>query len=213
MNAIDWTADKVLSVVKMLNADADRERRRIQANRDRYMATLHTLPRVKNGAAKDRLRAQLTSWIHNQVAAENRFNDFEAKFTSAKLAVKKFLQSIRVTPPGYLGALPLVPAAVVIALTVAIAAMAIIVSTNLRQSKSIDGLNALVQQAVAEGWSPEETQRAIDAYNRATQSAAPPGDPLGLSKLLDKAGPLVLGVAAIIIVPKLIESFRSRRTA
>lgn len=216
-NVIDWTVDKLLSSVRTMNSDAIREQGRIRAMRAKYMDTLRKLPTIANAPSRERLRAQLQDWVHRQVGLENTFNEFLARFAAVKAGAKKLLQAVHIEPPAYLGAIPIiVPAALITIAIVAGAAIAKVVAQAIIQSKSLDGLNALVQVAAEQHWTEQQTIDGINAYH---QAATPPpgagpggGDPLGLSEILKQAGPVLLGIAAIILLPPIISASKGSRS-
>lgn len=211
--AVDWTVSKLLGFVDTLNRDATREQARIRANRARYMTTLRSVANVRDPNAKARIKAELTTWIHKQVAVENAFNEFLLRFAAAKAKVKAFLQSIHVTPPAYLGAIQVVPAAIIIVVAAAATAITIVVVQNNLQGKGLDGLQRLIGLASAQNWTPEQTETALEAYRRTLEAAehagGGDGDPFGIGNALEKAVPVLMIVAAIILLPK----FMGRRAA
>jgi hypothetical protein len=92
------------------------------------------------------------------------------------------------------------------------------VQNNL-QGKSLDGINALATNAARQHWTPEQTVAAINAYRAATTAATQAGggggggDPLGVGTILKQAGPIVLGIAAIVLLPPILQSLRAGRRA
>jgi len=209
-NALDRSVDWALGSIRKLDADATREAARLQRNRAAYASALRSLGSIRTATVREQLRAQLGTWIRTQLAAESRVREFLGRLATVKASVKAFLRSVRIEPPGYLGALPLVPLVVAGAVAVALTTIAAIAVTNARQQKSIDGLNALIASAASQGWSSEETARAIQAFQNATAAAAPPGDPFGISSMLRSALPLVLGVGAVLF---LMQTRRARGAA
>lgn len=212
---VDWTVDKLLSSVQTINTQAAQLDARIKADRARYMATLRSLPQVQDVAARERLRGQLGDWIHKQVDVENRMNGFLAAWSSAKSQAAQFLRGVNVQVPSYLGAVPIVPAVIVGVIVSAVAVMAIVAVQNNLQGKALDGLSSLVKNAAAQGWTEGQTANAVDAYQRAltaaAQTAKPSADPLGIGGALKSALPIVIGIAAIMFLPQLLESMKSMK--
>lgn len=210
---VDWTVDKLLSSVQSINTQAAQLDARIKADRARYMATLRSLPQVQDVASRERLRGQLGEWIKKQVDVENRMNGFLAMWASAKAQAAKFLNAAHIQVPTYLGAVPLVPAAIVGVIVVAVAVMAVVAAQNNLQGKALDGLSSLVNNAAAQGWTEAQTANAVDAYARAVAAASkdtkPSPDPLGLTGALKAALPVVVGIAAIMLLPRVLDSLKS----
>ena len=203
-NAVDWTVDKLLSSVQTLNARAESAQNTIRANRATYNQTLRSLSSIPDQGARESLRAKLRDWIHRQVDVENRFNEFARNFTAAKLATKRFLESVSITPPSYLGFV--VPAAVYGGVAVALAVIATISALNSAQTKSISVIGDLVKTARERGWSAKETAEAIRAAGEATPSA----DPLGLANTLKAALPILLIGGALFLFGPMLQRRLSR---
>ena len=160
-NVIDWTVDRLLSGVRTLNARAESAQNTIRANRARYLETLRSLPAVTDVEAREALRTRLREWIRRQVTVENRFNSFASNYLAAKSAVKRFLQGAGVSPPGYLGAGPIViPAAVYGGLTIAFAVLATIVAVNASLTKSLDQIAGVLKLARDRNWTAAEPGEA-----------------------------------------------------
>lgn len=201
--AVDWTVDKLLSQFQAVNRDAATEQARLKSNRAHYVQVLSGLAAMPNTSAKATIKTHLTEWIHNQVAAENRFNDYLAKWTAVKAGVKKFLQSVGVTPPAYLGAVAIAPVAVV---TILLAAAAIVVwlrAANNVQAKTLDGISETIELARQQGWTAEQTTAAINAVKKAATETEP-SDPFGASKILEAALPVLVVIAAIMFLPRIM---------
>ena len=207
-NVVDWTVDKLLGQFQQINAQAATEQTRLRYNRDRYMNVLRSLSVFPEGPPKAAIKAELSGWIRSQVAAENRFNEYAAKWVQVKAAVKRFLQSVNITPPQYLGAIPLAPAAVVGLLLAAAGIVAWIRAANTAQGKTLDGIAQVISLAREQNWTPEQARDAIREVKDAASSTTP-GDPFGISETLKAALPVLLVVAAIYLIPQLT----SRRAA
>jgi len=206
-NAVDWTVDKALSAIKTLNARAQSAQNTIRANRAAYREALLTLPSVPDLGSREALRARLRDWIHRQVDVENRFNAFASRYLAAKAAVKRFLESIGVSPPAYLGAAPLVvPAAVYGGLAIAFAVIATIYTLNASQTRGLNGIRQLLETARERNWTAQETAAALKSLAEATASTTP--DPLGLKATLEAALPLLVIGAVIFFVGPMLQRRR-----
>jgi len=208
-NVIDWTVDKLLSGVRSLNARAESAQNTIRANRANYTATIRALPSVPDVGAREVLRSKLRDWIHRQVDVENRFNSFATNFTAAKAETKRFLQSVHVTPPGYLGQVQLaVPAAVYGAIAIGLAVIATIMALNATQTRGMDGIRDLLRTAREREWTAKQTADALDALREAAAGTAP--DPLGLSRTLKAALPILLIGGALFLFGPMLQRRMAR---
>ncbi len=203
-SALEWTVDKLLSGIRALNARAESAQNTIRANRASYLETLRSLPSVPDPGAREALRAKLREWIMNQVGIENRFNAFATNYLAAKATAKKFLQSIGITPPIYLGQVQVlaVPAAVYGGVAIGLAVIATIVTLNATQTKGLDGIRDLLKTARDQGWTAKETTEALNSLSAATRATTP--DILGIGGIFQAALPLILiGGALFIFAPML----------
>lgn len=195
--AVDWTVEQVLSGVKTLNARADSIRNTLRAARAAYTTTVRNVSIIPDEAMRARARAELTTWIHNQVALENRFQDFAAKFADAKARVKMWLQSVNITPPGYLGIAPAVVPVVVWGLVAAALLIAAsLIKDAVTHGKKMDNIAGIVELARQQNWSPAQLKDALDKVNAADKS--------DITKMLEAAVPLAFIVAAVVFLGPLV---------
>lgn len=207
--AVDWTVDKLLSGVSTLNNQASTAQTTLREARTRYLLTLRSLPQIPNVAAREALRGELGKWIVKQVDAENRFNSFAATLASAKAKVKAFLQSVNITPPGYLGAIQIaVPIAVAAAIAAALVIGAAIVAYAVNQSKGLGILETIAQNAKQQNWTPQQLDTALKDARSALDATKPP-NPLDLTGALKAALPVVALIAAVLLLGPMMK----RRTA
>lgn len=202
-SAIDWTVDKLLTQFQVLDARAEHARNTIQANRVRYMEMLRALPGVADLNAREAIRAKLRDWIHRQVQVENQYRDLAAKWATAKGMVKNFLQSIGITPPAYLGAVVLAPAAVWGVVAAGLGLVAIVIAANTNQTKALDCISNITRAAAQQGWTAAETAKALAACRDAVATTTP--DPLGFKGALEAALPLALVVGALLIFAPMLQ--------
>jgi hypothetical protein len=202
--AVDWTVDKLLSGIQTLNARAESAQNTIRANRATYLETLRSLGSITDVGAREALRSKLREWVYKQVEVENRFNSFATGYTAAKAAAKKFLTSIGVAAPSYLGALPAiaVPVAVWGGVAIGLTVIAAIVLMNATQSKGIGAIRDLLETARAQNWTAQQTSDALKSLAAAESENRP--DILGVGGILKAALPLILiGGALFLFGPAL----------
>jgi len=203
-NVVDWTVDKLLSGIRTLNARAESAQNTIRANRAAYTSAVRSLPSVPDVGAREALRAKLRDWIHRQVAVENRFNSFASNFMAAKAQTKRFLQSMDVTPPAYLGQVQIaIPAVVYGAIAVGLAVIATIMALNATQTRGIGVIRDLLATAKANSWTARETADALKQLESATTGTTP--DPLGLSRVLSAALPILLVGGALFLFGPMLQ--------
>jgi len=189
--------EKLLSGIATLNAKMEHAQGTIRANRANYMATLRSLPQIQDVAAREAVRAQLAAWIPKQVDTENRFNALAQTYTVAKAKIKAFLQSVGVTPPGYLGALPAVAVPVLIwgAVAAGLITVGVIITLAIANMKALECITNVTATARQQGWTQAQTVEAL----RTCKTAAPANDPTGLANLLEKALPVMVLVGALYL--------------
>ena len=206
---VDWTVERLLGGIREVNARAEHVQNTLRQARTDYLATLRSLPNVRDVQAREQIRAELGRWIHRQVEAENRFNAFAAAYLSAKRAAKDFLSRIGVTPPSYLGALPLVPVAIATGVAVAAATVATMLTLAAAQSRGLDAIKNVTALALRDSWTAEQTAQALEAARQATGETKP--DPLGLTGTLEALLPvLLIGAAIYFLAPAIMGRKRVR---
>jgi hypothetical protein len=199
--AVDWTVDKVLSGIATLNARDAAARSAITQARASYTQAVRGVSLIPDQATQAAVRAQLTDWIHKQVGIENQYQDFHSRLLSAKAAVKGWLKSVDITPPGYLGIAILAPIAIGAAIAVALGIVAAIVITATSHGRKMDSINALIGYAQRNGW----TAAQLDAAIRNINAGDKPPDPTGITGALQAALPLALVVGAIVLVGPMLK--------
>lgn len=195
--AVDWTVDKLLAAVDLINDKMASAGEKIHSNRAAYTATLRSLPSIQNVAAREALRARLGAWIPKQVADENRFNQLSAQYRSAKARAKSWLENVGITPPGYLSGAVLVPVIVYGALAALLIAATAMVVSSFVQGKAMDCITNVTRAAVDNHWSEAQTADALRTCKIATDATTP--DPGGIRATLDAAVPALALIAGLVI--------------
>lgn len=198
--AVDWTVDRLLSGVASLNVQVEHAQNTIRTNRSGYMEALRSLPQIQDVGAREALRRQLGQWIQKQVAIENRFAGFKAEYNSAKARVKTFLTQAGISPPGYLGAAPVVIAVPVLiwgAVAAGLITIGIIIAMAVERSRSLGVIQDIAETARSHNWTAQQTSDALEAARQAIAGTQP--DPGGFRGVLQSALPLVVLVGALMI--------------
>lgn len=202
LDAANATIDAALSFVQDLNQQASDQLDALRANRARYNTVVRQVSSLPTPEAQAAARTALTAFIHDQVDNENRYQDFQGKFSQAKAMLKQFIQDVGLTPPEYLGLLPagvLVPAAIIAAALAAAAVIALIAQHNAAQGKALDDVADVIALAQAQNWTPDQTTQAIQQVR---QAAAPP-DAFGITGILQAALPVIVIGTVLVIASKM----------
>lgn len=188
---LDWTVDKLLGQVDVINHQAEQERARVNALRVRYNSELRALSSITDPALKTSQKAALSGFIPGLLDAEKRVREFDEKWAAFKSAVRNFLGGAHIPVPSYLNFAPIVipPAAIVTALL--IAGGLIVVLSGL--TNNLD--------------------KKMQAIEYARRNGVDPNDLLDSDfvKALKAAAPLLGMVAAVVLLPQVLRALPARR--
>jgi hypothetical protein len=213
-NVAQWGVDKLRAEMAKITAAAQREKSRLQLNRSGFNQLVKRAASIANPELKARVKDQLTDFIHRQVAAENKWQDFAARWNQARAAVSAFMRSVGLNAPddvalSGLGAIPLVPVAIAGLVLLAAAYIASIALTNDSQQKSLSTINRLFELKAKGQISDAELIAGLAAVGKAAAKAKESSDPLGLTGALRAAGPVVLLIVLAMLGPKLMPQRRA----
>jgi hypothetical protein len=204
MELADWTVDKLLGFMRDVNAKSAREQSALAVNRTQFRNLQAKVAQIPDPARKKLLKDRLTAWIHRQVELENRSRDFAVKWLMAKNAVKKFLQTVGVTPPEYLSGLGvaqvgIVPLAIVALAIAASVAVGYLARGNQAQAQGLSAMDDIVGLVGSGRITPEQAKALMDEVKQAAEQK----DPLGIANALTAAVPVGLLVLAIMLLPQI----------
>lgn len=199
-NPVDWTVDRLLSVLQAIDtrtADAIEQR---YAARDQWQRLVHEAAQIADPRVRATVQASLMDWRHRDLAHAQRLKDFDSKLYQAKQLVKAFLVRIGHGVPDYLGAVPaavLIPVAIIVAVVGADVALALLERGNQVQRAGL----TTVQRAMELKAKGLLTDVQYNATVKAASQTAQQQDPLGLTGAMQAALPLVLLGAVIYLAP------------
>jgi predicted metal-binding membrane protein len=129
--------------------------------------------------------------------------------------ITKFLRGVGLPGLSGLGGPEVVvPVAIVAVVLVAWAGVAYIHERNNAQDKGVAMLAKGMDSLVRQGATPEQIIEYAKAAEAETRALEPKNaDPLGLASIIDALKPVLIAIAAIVIVPKVLDLIPRRRAA
>lgn len=209
-----WTLDVLFREMRKVHAAALQERARLSMNNAAVIALGHRADAIQDPVSRATAQAEVKKLYNRQVAIAGMNRAFASAWSSSVNAVGKFLKMIGVAMPSGLagesglGVVQLVPILVAGAVILASLWVARIVIENNSAEKTIAAKDRVLAMLEMHSITPEQADAMMKEIDKSTPP--PAGDPLGLSELLKQAGPVLLMVGAIVIVPPLLETFNRR---
>lgn len=216
--AANWTVTHLYRVVDDVAVKARAEKAKLLANRTRVADLFKRVQQIPDQAVRDKAYAEarkVSAHVAQQIVDYQKFTQ-TWNATTAK--VTAFLKSVGLAPPSApqlsgLEGLPLVPIAIAAAVAIAAAFVASMALKNGAVANAIDLQNKLYNAYMDGKLTFDQYQQAAkqaaDSVDRAS-SAANKGS---LEETLRAALPVVIAVAAILLLPTIMQAFPRRRAA
>lgn len=201
---VQWSVDQFYRQLERIESGAKNVIAELNADKLQLQNAFTRTKSDTNAARRAASQAALSPLIHNNSVLRLRTRDLVARYNQAVNAAGDFLRRAGLTAPTLagLGAVPiLVP---VVAVSLALAALAILEVVVVATSAQRNATAALLRVLEDPNATAEERAAAVKALAKA--SGTPP-NPLNLDALVP-----ILGLVAVIMLgPQLLRSFGGRR--
>jgi hypothetical protein len=210
-----WTVKLVVDAAHWISDQVKRVETALRMNNGLVMQINQRVSAIPDQETRDKARAAIQIWVARQAELVSSYRDFTRKWTDALNKARAFLSGMGLAP-GTLGQLQVIPIAIIAGILITVGGY--IVSLQIRsanQRKALDMISEVTDKW-GQGKLNEVQARSILASIDASQKAAEPSDPFGLSKMLEKAAPIAMILGAVLLLPPLLEAFgavRRRRIA
>lgn len=206
---VQWLIDKVSA----LDAAAKKQEAIIRSNHARVATLRANAEKITDSVKRLAARKSAAGLAKHQADIEKLFAGFVTRYRSARSSAIAWMKAqglLKGTSLGELGnPIILVPVAVAGVLLTVWGVIVAIEKMNTPQLKAL-ALEESRQKALFAGQiTTEQFTAAAAAQQKALEDTRPTGDPLGLSKLADSLVPIGLMVVAIMVLPSLLEAWRS----
>jgi hypothetical protein len=201
--AAQWTLEQMFNVLRrgdQLVKDTDRA---IVANNLRLDA-MYERANALTGPQRDPLRSELEALGAKQVRVVQDFATWSGRWKGALQAIGAVLRKLGSDLPPGLGQLqlaPIIAGGVVAAIIIGIWAFS---PRNRAIASGLDSAAKVLDSVRAGEITPDQAKQLLRSYNDTINRAGGAGDILGLEGALKAALPVVLVIAAIVLVPKLM---------
>lgn len=212
-NVLQQSAQWLIEQVGNIDAAAKKQDTNIRAARSRINTLKANAERVTDAKKRVAARASASKLDERQRQIEGTWSAFASKYKSVRNSAVGWMKANGLLKGTGLGVLPLVPVAIAATVLTVWGTVRAIEAWNAPHLKALaleeKSLNALVAGQIT----PEQFQAVSTANARVADKAKPAGDPLGLTSLADALLPIGLVVIGIMVLPTVLQEFKSRRKA
>jgi hypothetical protein len=214
-NPVGWTIDRFKDLFQRVLAAAEVERVRISTNNGKIITINQQADQISDPDRRAAIKAWAASAAKRQGEIASTWRALASRVTWIREQITKFLAGVGLPGLSGLGGPELVvPVAIVAVVLVAWAGVAYIHERNNAQDKGVAMLAQGMTALVSRGATPQQIIDYARAAEAETKALEPKNaDPLGLAAIMDALKPVLLALAAIVIVPKVLELIPRRRAA
>lgn len=214
-NPVQWTVEQLRGALARIQRDAERKRVEISTLNGKLITLEQRAKTIADPQKRATALAAIKALVQRQVKIVAAWRTFSKRTAELAQRARVFLggaAQLSGTEMGEIGAVFIPPALAALAI-VALVAVVWLSKAILAQQHAVKVHEQLLNAWLSGQLTDAQYHEASQQIDHEAQAMEPPGDPFGITKIAEALIPLALIVAAIVVLPPVLEGIHGRRLA